>query len=437
MQAHHGLVNIDRVPHMRWCDKGYCMAKRIRELIQSLIQMGGDAHSRKTLLAVCPNSEAVLEAAVRAAAKNNTPMLFAATLNQVDVDGGYTGWTQAEFVSKIKQYADYYQWDGPLYPCLDHGGPWLKDLHTIEALSFDETMEAVKRSITACLENGYQLLHIDPTVDRILSPGQPIPNDLVVARTIELIAFAEEVRSRLKIAPVDYEVGSEEVQGGLVAFHRFEAFFKSLRIGLDEKGLSHAWPCFIVAQVGTDLHTTTFNSEVATRLFDLVAPMGTLVKGHYTDWVDNPEGYPLAGMGGANVGPEFTAEEYLALRDISKKENEVLQTHSGLKPSNFMLDLKREILDSGRWKKWLQPVEKGSSFDELADDRQDWLLQTGARYVWANPKVVEARQNLYTNVGLVMQDPHEYVLRRIESAIDRYINAYNLFDSITWFGMED
>ena len=103
MQAHHGLVNIDRVPHMRWCDKGYCMAKRIRELIQSLIQMGGDAHSRKTLLAVCPNSEAVLEAAVRAAAKNNTPMLFAATLNQVDVDGGYTGWTQAEFVSKIKQ----------------------------------------------------------------------------------------------------------------------------------------------------------------------------------------------------------------------------------------------------------------------------------------------------------------------------------------------
>ena len=44
-----------------------------------------------TLLAVCPNSEAVLEAAVKVAAANNMPMLFAATLNQVDRDGGYTG----------------------------------------------------------------------------------------------------------------------------------------------------------------------------------------------------------------------------------------------------------------------------------------------------------------------------------------------------------
>jgi tagatose-1,6-bisphosphate aldolase non-catalytic subunit AgaZ/GatZ len=413
------------------------MIKRISELIRSLIQMREDGRSRKTLLAVCPNSEAVLEAAIRAAAKNNTPMLFAATLNQVDVDGGYTGWTQAEFVSKIERYADRYHWDGPLYPCLDHGGPWLKDLHTIDDLSFDETMEAVKRSITACLENGYRLLHIDPTVDRMLSPGQLIPNEFVVSRTIELITYAERERNRLGIMPVDYEVGSEEVHGGLVAFQRFEVFLKSLRRGLNENGLSHAWPCFIVAQVGTDLHTTAFNSDVAKRLYDIVAPMGTLVKGHYTDWVDNPEDYTVAGVGGANVGPEFTAEEYLALRDMSKKEKGILQTRSGLEPSNIMLELKNEILGSNRWKKWLQPDEKGSSFDELTDNRQDWLLQTGARYVWAKPKVLEARQKLYANIGLVMQDPHEYVLRRIESVIDKYINAFNLFDSITWFGMRD
>ena len=27
---------------------------------------------------------------------------------------------------------------------------------------------------------------------------------------------------------------------------------------------------------------------------------------HYTDYVENPEEYPLSGMGAANVGPEFT-----------------------------------------------------------------------------------------------------------------------------------
>ena len=39
------------------------------------------------LVAVCPNSAAVLEAAVAVAARTNAPMLFAATLNQVDRDG--------------------------------------------------------------------------------------------------------------------------------------------------------------------------------------------------------------------------------------------------------------------------------------------------------------------------------------------------------------
>ena len=46
-----------------------------------------------TLLAVCPNSDTVLEAAVVVAARTAAPMLFATTLNQVDRDGGYTSWT--------------------------------------------------------------------------------------------------------------------------------------------------------------------------------------------------------------------------------------------------------------------------------------------------------------------------------------------------------
>jgi hypothetical protein len=51
--------------------------------------------TRHTLLAVCPNSEAVARAALRAAQEAGTPLLYAATLNQVDRDGGYTGWTNA------------------------------------------------------------------------------------------------------------------------------------------------------------------------------------------------------------------------------------------------------------------------------------------------------------------------------------------------------
>jgi tagatose-1,6-bisphosphate aldolase non-catalytic subunit AgaZ/GatZ len=111
--------------------------------------------ARITLLAVCPNSDAVLEAAVKVAAANRMPMLFAATLNQVDRDGGYTGWTPRAFVARMRELAARHGCSAPLYPCLDHGGPWLKDVHTRDRLSLAETMAEVKATLTACLEAGY------------------------------------------------------------------------------------------------------------------------------------------------------------------------------------------------------------------------------------------------------------------------------------------
>jgi len=41
-----------------------------------------------------------------------------------------------------------------------------------------------------------------------------------------------------------------------VDFSSFTTFLSSLRAELEAKGLGYAWPCFIVAQVGTDLHTS-------------------------------------------------------------------------------------------------------------------------------------------------------------------------------------
>ena len=92
---------------------------RINDFVQRIIFLRKRRNIKITLLAICPNSEAVLEAAILSASRNNTPMLFAATLNQVDRDKAYTGWTQFEFVEKLKYYAKKYKWSGPLYPCLE------------------------------------------------------------------------------------------------------------------------------------------------------------------------------------------------------------------------------------------------------------------------------------------------------------------------------
>jgi hypothetical protein len=204
---------------------------------------------------------------------------------------------------------------------------------------------------------------------------------------------------------------------------------------LERHRLLHAWPCFVVAQVGTDLHSTTFDAAAARRLTELVAPLGSLLKGHYTDWVESPAEYPASGMGGANVGPELTAEEYLALRDLDDKDA-VLSRNRGLTPALFAQALERAVLESGRFEKWLQPDERGRDLRDLSPERRSWLTQTGARYVWAAPGVVEARRRLYANLATVMIDPHLCVVERVARAIDKYVNAFGLFDSLALFERE-
>ena len=401
----------------------------LSKIIRRMIDLRA-AGVQLTLLAVCPNSDAVLEAAVKVAAANNMPMLFAATLNQVDRDGGYTGWTAQTFVDRMKELAVTYHCTSPLYPCLDHGGPWLKDVHTIQGLSLEESMAEVKASLTACLEAGYALLHIDPTVDRDLPPGQPLDIHVVIERTAGLIAFTETTRQQLGLPPVSYEVGTEEVHGGLVDHENFVRILSGLKTNLITSGLEHAWPCFIVGKVGTDLHTTTFDLESASWLYERVAPHGSLIKGHYTDWVANPTQYPATGMGGANVGPEFTAAELDALIELCTRETKQVEANPDLSRSDFLAALKSAVVESNRWRKWLTPNEVDLPFDELSPSRQEWLVATGARYIWTHPGVVAARQQLYQNLEPELANPNGFVVDRIYQSIQNYVDAFNLKDSL-------
>jgi hypothetical protein len=96
-----------------------------------------------------------------------------------------------------------------------------------------------------------------------------------------------------------------------------------------------------------------------------------------------------------------------------------------------MAALEQAVVESGRWQKWLLPDERHRAFADLSPQRRDWLAQTGARYVWTQPAVVAARARLYGNLAPVVGDPHTYVIDRIARAMDKYIVAFNLFDSLS------
>ncbi len=395
-------------------------------ILSRIRQLETESGIHRTIFAACPNSHAVIRAALKSAKKNNSPIKFAATLNQVDTDGGYTRLTQQDFTNLIRREAKEIGLTGPVIVAVDHGGPWLKDIHAREKWSYHDSMQAVKRSFEAAVDAGYDLLHIDPTVDITLPKGQIISIDVVAARTLEMIEHVEKYRKTRHLPAVSYEVGTEEVHGGLADLSVFRKFLELLKTGLKSAGLAETCPCFIVGKVGTDLHTTTFDPDVARQLTTIAREYGSVIKGHYTDGVTNPEAYPQAGMGAANIGPEFTEREYDGLMQLEQVQANLVNIGKIFQPVEMRKALWNAVIASGRWKKWLQPGENPESFFAQSSARQEWLIKTGCRYIWETPEVVSTRAKLYAELGNQGIDAREIVEAEIERAMDKYFSSFNL-----------
>lgn len=380
----------------------------------------------RTILASCPNSAAVIKASLRAARRWNSPIKFAATLNQVDLDGGYTGLTQEEFVKTIRLEAGRLNLQVPVIIAVDHGGPWLKDSHAAAKMSFEDTFNAVTTSFEASIKAGYDLIHVDPTVDLTLAKGMTIPIEIVAERTLALIAHAETFRKTGSYKPIAYEVGTEEVHGGLADIATFRKFLGLLKDGLPKQGNGDVWPCFVVGKVGTDLHTTEFDPVTARELTKIAREYGSVIKGHYTDGVINPADYPASGMGAANVGPEFTIAEYNGLMELEKLELNLFSQRKVAVCSRIGLHLQEAVIASGRWKKWLQPGEDVADFAAISEKRRQWLISTGCRYIWQTDSVIASRARLYENLFNNGFPAEEIVLSAIEHTMDRYFAAFNL-----------
>jgi D-tagatose-1,6-bisphosphate aldolase subunit GatZ/KbaZ len=395
-------------------------------ILKRILELESETGVKRTVFAACPNSVSVIRAALKSSKRADAPIKFAATLNQVDLDGGYTGLTHSEFVKTIRLHARNLNIKSPVVIAIDHGGPWLKDLHRTGKWPYEKTMASVKRSFEAAIEAGFDLIHVDPTVDITLPENNNISIELVAERTIELIAHAEKFRITNNHPRISYEVGTEEVHGGLADLSIFRHFMELMKQGLKREGLDEVWPCFVVGKVGTDLHTTTFDPAVARELTEIAKGYGSLIKGHYSDNVTNPEDYPGSGMGAANVGPEFTEKEYDALIELEDLQLALFREERVGKPAAIKMQLWDSVIKSGRWKKWIHPGENADNFYSVAPERQEWLIKTGCRYIWEDPEVVSVRAQLYRNINMQGIDASGIVESSIESAMDRYFYRFNL-----------
>ena len=390
---------------------------------------------RASMLGIGPMSKTLIKASILLAKEKDFPLIFIASRNQVDskeLGGGYVcNWDQKAFSNAIKEIANEAGFDGLYYLCRDHGGPWQRDKERKDHLPEEEAMKLGKQSYIADLENGFDLLHIDPTKDPYIV-GKVIDVNVVLRRTVELIEYVEKERIARKLPEISYEVGTEETNGGLTSVKSYEFFIQELLKELDKKGLPH--PCFIVGQTGTLTRLTEnvghFNAKASKELSDVARKYEVGLKEHNGDYQD--EGillaHPALGITAMNVAPEYGTVETRAYLKLIELEEMLFTEGIISKKSNLKNCIRKEAVASRRWEKWMTDDTVSKSTEELLRDENiiNTITDISGHYTFNNDSVKKEIENLFSNLSEAGVNAEEYVIYKLKESLDRYVECFNL-----------
>lgn len=368
-----------------------------------------------TLLGVGPMSVNCVDAVIRLANHYEIPLMLIASRRQIDSEafgGGYVNhWSTERFADYVISRDN----KGKVLLARDHGGPWQSDREKTEKLSLRRAMESAKRSYRADIESGFDIIHIDPSID---IHGRPSVDE-VLLRIFELYEYCWRVAKRAQ-RDILFEIGTEEQSGGTntqeeLAYVLSEMwkFCKSNHLPV---------PSFVVIQTGTKVMETrnvgSFDCPVRLadelpaeiqipKMIDMCNRYDIFVKEHNTDYLsdDALAWHPKLGIHAANVAPEFGVAETRAFVRL-------LSEHGQHALLDAFLTL---AYDSGKWKKWMLP-------ETAATDRDRAII--AGHYVFADPKFVAIKAQAQEALNPVSVDG--YLREQVEASIVRYLKHFRL-----------
>ena len=389
-----------------------------------------------TLLGVGPVSKIVVKAAFEASKRYSCPPIFVASRNQVDLKSfghGYLmgGMDQRAFVDLIEHTQQATGYDGPVYICRDHGGPWQRNIELGEKYPVDTAMEIARKSFKADIQAGFNYLHIDPT-----KCPHPFSQDDLCVWTVCLIEYCEHERKRLRRPPIDYEVGTEDIQGGLTTNDTFDSFLKTLVKSLDQKHLP--LPTCVVGQTGTlcrvDHNVGHFDRKQTAELADIASRYGIGLKEHNGDYMGAASCriHPDIGVTGMNVAPEFGLVETDACLHLADLEMKLLQDNwiTVQTFSNLRQILLEKTFTQTPWTKWTTDEIKQVPNTQIESDTAIRLLiaRVCGHYVYDSPEILQARKKLYDNINHfeIVDNAEQFIVDRVRDSIEFYMKHFRL-----------
>jgi len=373
-----------------------------------------------TLLGVGPMSRRVIRCALRVSGLRGFPLKLIASRNQIDYDGGYVeGLTQASFGESVRGLMPqgHHGW---VYLCGDHYGPGRKEGE--QTMPYEQALEATRRSCLEAVRAGWDLLHLDPTLD----PAYPeeVPAGLVVERTKDIWSWVEDARKRQNLPPVSYEVGSEPTSGRLTGPEGSAELVRQC---------AELRPAFVVGHVGPhikmDINIGGIDLPRARRLSEAIRDSSRScgfaagLKVHNVDYSpgDVLKCYPYYGIMAANVAPEFGVAETKAYLALAGK--------LGRQGRAFVKLLGDSVLKSRRYVKWLlEDVPQEAIRGDARFLR--WVTEVAGHYELSKPDIAEAVRDLLRAAGDVEDDPPGFIDCAVEKAVGRYVECLGLEGSV-------
>ena len=366
-----------------------------------------------TLLGVGPMSKNCIDATIELANEYCTPLMLIASRRQIDSEqfgGGYVeNWTTEQFAD----YVRYKDTQKNIILARDHGGPWQNELEISNKLNLNDAMQSAKESYRADIDAGFQMLHIDPSVDIHANPNI----DQVLERVYELYEFCWTY-SQQKKQDVIFEIGTEEQKGSNNTQEELEYTLECMRKFCKSNKLPY--PSFIVIQAGTRVmemrNVGSFDSPIRVanelppeiqipKMISICNHYRIFMKEHNADYLstDSLKWQPRLGIHAANIAPEFGVAESKAFIDLMENSNQ-----------NILLEeFLRISYDSKKWEKWMINATSASDKDKAI---------ISGHYIFSTAECLELKNQARFHI----KDLDTQLKNKVKESIFRYMKAFNL-----------
>ncbi|WP_165664772.1 class II D-tagatose-bisphosphate aldolase non-catalytic subunit [Metapseudomonas otitidis] len=388
----------------------------IHQRLQSFLQK-----RHCTLLGVGPMSVNCVDATIELANEHEVPILMIASRRQIDSEefgGGYVNnWTTEEFA----RYVTDKDKKGKILLARDHGGPWQNTREKDAQLGLRRAMESAKSSYRSDIAAGFQILHIDPSVD---IHGQP-DVDEVLDRVFDLYDYCWS-QAQQNNREIIFEVGTEEQSGSTNSQEELDYTLNEINKFCRKNRFDP--PAFVVIQCGTRVmemrNVGSFDSPVRVaneipaeiqlpKMIEICNRHGIFMKEHNTDYLSDEalQWHPRLGIHAANVAPEFGVAESKAL--------------VGVLEDNGLHELATRFLalayESNKWDKWMLD-------GTTATDRDRSLI--AGHYVFSTPECKELKVEAAQLLARKQIDLEAHLKQQVKNSILRYLRSFRLVRSV-------